>query len=323
MDKKLHTLFIFLILPLMIPTVNAQEKLTEIRGFGSNPGELKMFLHVPDGINKSKPLVVVLHGCIQTAEQMAYISGWNTLADKYKFTVLYPQQQASNNPNKCFNWFLSDDITKNSGETASIKQMIDYTVENCNIDSTEVFITGLSAGGAMTSALLALYPETFKAGAIISGIPFGAATDLVSGLNAMQGKITKTAEEWKDVIISQHPNYLGKYPSIVIFHGVDDPAVNIINAKEITEQWASIHNIDTIAVDSKKFGKNNDITAYYYGKNIDDAQIIRYDINNLGHALAIDPGTDEKQGGNISPFAIDKDFYTTYWTADFFGLIEK
>lgn len=101
------------------------DRLSELSGFGSNPGALKAWTHVPAGLAEGAPLVVVLHGCTQTAAGYDLGSGWSTLADHCGVALLFPEQQRANNPNLCFNWFLPGDTRRNSGEALSIRQMIE------------------------------------------------------------------------------------------------------------------------------------------------------------------------------------------------------
>ena len=145
-------------------------RLTEVHGFGSNPGRLRMFKYVP--AQPERALVVVLHGCTQNAEVYDFGAGWSTLADRYGFVLLMPQQEPSNNPNKCFNWFLSRHIERDRGEVLSIRQMVEAMIRDHYIDPRRIFVTGLSAGGAMTAVLLATYPELFAGGAVIAGLPY-------------------------------------------------------------------------------------------------------------------------------------------------------
>ena len=98
-------------------------------------------------------------------------TGWSTLAKRYGFALLMPEQQASNNANTCFNWFNPGDVARGRGEAASIRQMVARMVADHKIDPRRIYITGLSAGGAMTSVMLAIYPEVFAGGAIIAGLP--------------------------------------------------------------------------------------------------------------------------------------------------------
>ncbi|WP_372769113.1 PHB depolymerase family esterase [Lutibacter sp.] len=298
----------------------SQNNLVEITDFGANKGNLEMYVYKPINNDMEVPLVIVLHGCVQTANEIADQSGWSTLAASNNFMVIYPQQKVENNLNKCFNWYENTDISKKDGESETIKEMIQYAIQNFDIDTSKIFITGISAGGAMTNILLANYPDLFKSGSVLAGIPFQAANDLATAYAAMQGNVEKTNEEWVAAISENNPNYDGKYPEVVIFHGIDDPFVNIKNAEIIEMQWKGIHKIVTKPIIVSEFNGNRDITKTTYFKN-NCPIIVKYEINNLGHAMAVDPGTEKQQGGNVARFALDKNFHSTYWTAKFFGLI--
>jgi len=164
---------------------SAHSPLTEINDFGSNPGALRMFSFVPEHLSPSPALVVVLHGCGQTAAGYDLGTGWSTLAERYGFALLMPEQQASNNANTCFNWFNPEDISRDGGEAGSIRQMIARMASDHNIDSRRIYVTGLSAGGAMTSVMLATYPELFAGGAVIAGLPYGIASNVREALSGM------------------------------------------------------------------------------------------------------------------------------------------
>jgi hypothetical protein len=116
--------------------VDAQEnRLLEVTAFGSNPGELRMYSYVPAGLPANAPLVVVLHGCTQSAASYNKGSGWSTLADRYGFALLLPQQQFNNNPLRCFNWFRPEDNERERGEPLSIRQMVDRMLGDHRLDS--------------------------------------------------------------------------------------------------------------------------------------------------------------------------------------------
>src|SRR5205085_5815523 len=151
----------------------ASTQLTVLTGVGTNPGAVRMFAYVPNNLARAPALVVVLHGCTQSAASYDLGAGWSKLAERCGFVVLLPEQTSANNPKTCFNWFLPGDTVRGRGEALSIRQMIEKTIGAHGIDRTRVFITGLSAGGAMTAAMLATYPEVFAAGAIIAGLPYG------------------------------------------------------------------------------------------------------------------------------------------------------
>ena len=178
----------------------ADSPLLETVDFGSNPGALRMFSFVPDHRQAVPALVVVLHGCGQTAAGYDLGAGWSTLAKHYGFALLMPQQQSSNNGNGCFNWFNPEDTARDSGEACSIRQMIARMELDVGIDGRRVFVTGLSAGGAMTSVMLATYPELFAGGAIIAGLPFGVATNMREALSGMYQSPSRPAGELGDLV---------------------------------------------------------------------------------------------------------------------------
>ncbi|MDZ4319238.1 MAG: PHB depolymerase family esterase, partial [Phenylobacterium sp.] len=129
--------------------------------FGANPGGLRMLSYTPEGLPSDAPLVVVLHGCTQGAEAFAQDSGWLTLADRFGFAVVAPEQVSGNNPNRCFNWFVPADITRGGGEAASIAAMTAHATARFETDADRVFVSGLSAGGAMAAVMLATYPDVY------------------------------------------------------------------------------------------------------------------------------------------------------------------
>src|SRR5215469_12480805 len=160
-------------------------RLRELTGFGSNPGNLRMFAYAPQHLPPAAPLVIALHGCTQTADDYDHGTGWSSLADKLGFVAVYPQQQPANNPRNCFSWFLPDDIARGQGEARSIREMVEHAIATFDADRGRVFVTGLSAGGAMASVMLATHPEVFAGGAIIAGLPYGCANNVQQAFELM------------------------------------------------------------------------------------------------------------------------------------------
>ena len=134
-------------------------------GFGPNPGALRMFAFVPGKLQQPPALVVVLHGCGQTAAGYDLGAGWSTLAKHYGFALLMPEQQPSTTPMAASTGSTRKTPRASSGEACSIRQMIARMVADIGIDERRMFVTGLSAGGAMTAVMLATYPEVFAGGA--------------------------------------------------------------------------------------------------------------------------------------------------------------
>src|SRR5262252_2182549 len=192
-------------------------RLRELTGFGANPGNLRMFAYAPEDLPPKAPLVIALHGCTQTADEYDHGTGWSSLADSLGFAVVYPEQQAANNPKNCFSWFLPGDIARGSGEALSIRQMVDKAVLEFGIDRARVFVTGLSAGGAMASVMLATYPEVFAGGAIIAGLPYGSASSVQEAFEAMFSDRAPSARALGDRVraASEHR---GRWPSVSVWH---------------------------------------------------------------------------------------------------------
>jgi len=291
--------------------------LKEVPGFGANPGALRMFAHVPAGLEAAAPLVIVLHGCTQTAAQYDHGAGWSTLADRYGFALLLPEQTSQNNPKTCFNWFLPQDTARDGGEALSIRQMIEWMIKEHQIDRGRVFITGLSAGGAMTSAMLAAYPEVFAAGAIIAGLPHGTAGNVQQAFESMFQGRTRAPQDWGDEV--RHASgHRGPWPRVSVWHGDLDPTVKPINAESIVQQWTNVHAIasepDVEMVDG-------------YRRQVwrrDGVDVIEsYSITGMAHGTPLATGTGEGKVGRAGPFLLEAGISSSYHIAKFFGLAAK
>lgn len=318
MRSKLYNIIVLVFF--LTPLLNLAQSLSEISEFGRNDGNLRMFIHEPKHeITKQKALVVVLHGCTQSAAKVAEQSGWNVLADKHGFVVIYPEQKFSNNTSGCFNWFYTKDIDPKSGESSSILEMIEYTKQNYSIDSTQIFIYGLSAGAAMTINLMANNPNVFNSGASLAGGPYGMATNFIQAARAMLNPKIKSAQEWAK-LVPKSTN--GVYPKLIIIHGTMDNTVDFANAIELIKQWTYLHQIEYKNRDSvADFMGIPNVQRYEYPENENVSDVIFYKIKGLGHALPVDPGDNENQGGATGMFADDYDFFSTYYIAMDFGLI--
>lgn len=214
--------------------------LRSVPHFGANPGALRMWLYRPDGLPPGAPLVVVLHGCGQTAAGYGTGAGWLELADRHGFAVICPEQVRINNANLCFNWFEDADTGRGQGEAASIAQMIRHTVADIELDPRRVFVTGLSAGGAMAAVMLATYPELFAAGAIIAGLPYGAASGMSQALRAMRRVPELSGKVWGNKVRAAAPPPK-RWPSIAIWHGDADTTVDPAAAQALALQWCDVH----------------------------------------------------------------------------------
>ena len=290
--------------------------LVEVQGFGSNPGNLRMFAFAPAKLQQPRALVVVLHGCGQTAASYDLGAGWSTLAKHYGFALLLPQQQPANNANGCFNWFSEDDIARGRGEAGSIWQMVARMVRDHGIDPRRVFITGLSAGGAMTSVMLATYPEVFAAGAIIAGLPFGIAANVREALTAMRGFRPRLASELGD-LVRDASKHRGAFPRVSVWHGSADRTVNPANADEIVKQWLDVHGLPEAPMSE---GMVNGHPRQVWWNDDGDTIVESYTIGDMAHGTPLGRADDERRYGRQGAFLLEAGISSPYHIAKFFGL---
>lgn len=329
----------------------------EVANFGSNPGNLKMLKYIPDGLTPSAPVVVVMHGCTQNARAFADGTGWIRLADKFGFALALPEQKQANNPLNCFRWFDSNHNRRDRGEALSIKQMVDTMKSAHDIDPKRIYVTGLSAGGAMTSAMLATYPDVFAGGGINAGLPYGCANNqteatpcmlsgqpsglplglpeagsagipadltLPSGLcDVLPLPICRGAAAHSispsqwGDFVRHASSFTGPFPKVSIWHGSADATVSPVNATEEMQQWTNVHGIDPSSA------VHDAVKTYPHQtfKNAaGDVVVETFSITGMSHGQPVDPGAAGDQCGTQGPFVIDKDICASFFIARFWGL---
>ncbi|NKL77909.1 extracellular catalytic domain type 1 short-chain-length polyhydroxyalkanoate depolymerase [Rhizobium leguminosarum] len=272
--------------------------LVALETFGFNPGALGGYTYLPSKRGKNMALVVVLHGCTQTAAGYDIGSGWSRLAEDYGFALLFPEQRRANNPNLCFNWFNPEDISRDHGEVSSIRQMTAKVVAEHGIDGRRVFVTGLSAGGAMAAAMLATYPEVFAGGAIIAGLPYASAATIPEAFDRMRGHGGPTGKELQQRLrnASEHK---GPWPTLSIWQGSADRTVVPSNANMIVEQWRHVHGIDALPGRVEDIGRHQrKVWTDAHGVDV----IELYTIAGMDHGTPLDVGTGY---GTSGPFMLD------------------
>jgi poly(hydroxyalkanoate) depolymerase family esterase len=293
-------------------------RLREMTGFGTNPGNLRMLAYAPENLPRNAPLVIALHGCTQTAADYDEGTGWSSLADSFGFAVVYPEQQPSNNPKNCFSWFLPGDSTRGHGEVLSIRQMVEYAIATFATDRRKVFVTGLSAGGAMASVMLATYPEVFAGGAIVAGLPYGSARNVQQAFEAMFSEQGHIAEELGDRVRAAS-RHRGPWPKISVWHGNCDPIVKPSNAEDIIRQWTDVHELPETP-------SHHEVTEGYTRRVWTDANgdalIEAFSINGMAHGVPL-ATTMEESCGSAGAFFLDVGISSTHHIARFWRLNES
>ena len=345
---------IFVTLALLAFGAGSAQAISPVTNFGSNPGKLNMYVHLPkDGAANPAPLVLALHGCTQSASTYHNESGWSQLGDKHGFYVVYPEQGAENktaktgNPYKCFNWagYYGERMKKGDGENASIMQMIEYMKRSYAIDASRIYITGLSAGGGMASMMLALYPDVFAGGAPMAGLPYHCASNVddaygcmgvtsamqprtgpgcESGEACMDPRLKRSAEQWGNLARSSNGNHAGAYPRVLIWQGDKDQYVDDDNAIEVMKQFTNLHGTDQTADVAGASFNGSAKHAYREYHHNGKAVVGVVDLFGMKHGIAVDPGTGEDQGGKPAlamGYTHDWDVFSSYYTAQWWGLL--
>lgn len=267
---------------------------------------------------RAMPLVVLLHGCKQDATEFGMETGWIEAAKLFEFALLLVGQKRINNADLCFNWFSPLDNRRNAGEAASIAGAVSELLSRGAVDPKKIFITGLSAGGAMTSVMLACYPELFSAGGIIGGLPYGISTWAPVAAEYLTGERRISSIEQVRHIRSRNPG-VRRWPRVSIWHGDDDDRVSPVNASDTVSQWLEIHRLRRSPHQIELVGSHE--KRNWFGRN-GKLRVEEFRLDGFGHALPIAPHTGLKLG-RPGKYVQDTSISSTEHLIRFFGLDGK
>ncbi|MDP1911726.1 PHB depolymerase family esterase [Brevundimonas sp.] len=276
-----------------------------------------MRLYTPPGLPPQSPLVVALHGCTQTGEGYARAAGWLTLADRYGFAVLCPEQTRGNNPNLCFNWYEPGDAARDGGEAASIAAMVGRALADHALDARRTFVTGLSAGGAMAAVMLATRPGMFAGGAVIAGLAYGAADSLAEAFGAMRQ--TRVAGPGSADKVRAATGHRGPWPPLSIWHGENDTIVRPAAGEALARQWRELHGIDGEAVTMRTSAGRE----FLVWKSPAGAPVVElHRISGMGHGVPLKTGGVDG-AGTAGPHMFDVGVSSSLEIAQGWGIADR
>jgi poly(hydroxyalkanoate) depolymerase family esterase len=249
--------------------------------FSNGVGTRPYKLYVPTGYcGRPVPLIVMLHGCTQSADDFAIGTRMNLVAEEHTCLVVYPEQTIAANPSKCWNWFRPEDQKREGGEPELIAGITGRVMEQYSVDPDRVFIGGFSAGAAAAAVMGTIYSDLYAAIGIHSGLPCGAASDLPSALLAMRRSAVAS--------LSRTTRARGSAKAIVptiVFHGDQDIVVDPRNGDEIVAGSTPADPLHTSLQDGQVAG------GHTYGRTVhtdsEGATVLeQWVIHGAGHAWA-------------------------------------
>lgn len=271
-SRTAHKYFHDFVTPARKPTAPDDTFVTG--SFRNSAGQRNYKLYVPPNTdNQPLPLVVMLHGCTQNADDFANGTAMNKAGLERGFYVLYPNQSLKASPQSCWSWFKHNHQQSGRGEPSILAGMTRDVVASHAIDSQRVYVAGLSAGGAMAAILASTYPELYAAAGVHSGLAPGVASDLPSALSAMKDPSTLS------------PVQVGSGVPTIVFHGDSDAIVHPANAQRVIGACAGPSaSVESIRVPG--IGNKRDSTKHLYRNSAGDIIAERWEIHGAGHAWA-------------------------------------
>lgn len=246
------------------------------RGSVTNAAGTRTYqLWTPARYNKktAAPLVLMLHGCLQTPEEFADGARMNEVADAHNFLVAYPEQPATANPYKCWNWFDPAHQARGAGEPSLLAAIVGDVRATHKVDPQRIYAVGVSAGGAMVSIMGAAYPELFSGLGICAGLEYKAATNVVGALAAQknggpdpnaQGTQAYQAITGAAGVTPAKTSRRAARPRplrVIVFHGTLDAIVSPLNGDQALAQWAQTNDLLDDARDNNSVDETADTTT--------------------------------------------------------------
>jgi poly(hydroxyalkanoate) depolymerase family esterase len=208
------------------------------RSYTNEAGTRSYKLYIPSGyIGQEVPLVVMLHGCTQSPNDIAAGTRMNVLAEEHIFLVAYPAQAQGANMNKCWNWFKASDQQRGRGEPSLVAGITRQIIDEYKVADGRVYVAGMSAGGAMAVIMAEAYPDLYAAVGVHSGLAPGAAHDMPSAFAAMHQGGPATPR--RNVPTATATGESARIVPAIVFHGDHDKTVHPRNADHLLEHYCA------------------------------------------------------------------------------------
>ncbi|MFC4024413.1 PHB depolymerase family esterase [Oceanobacillus longus] len=222
-----------------LPSVTKAEVDTISGSYGGKTFDL----YIPSDYDQSQdyPLYVMLHGCTQDASQFAAGTKMNALAEEEGFLVLYPEQSSGANASKCWNWFETSHQSRGTGEPSVIAGMVQLVKSDYSIEEDQVFVAGLSSGGAMSVIMGATYPDIFSGVGVGAGLEYKAATNMIDAFPAMSSGGPNPLQQGR--LAYQAMGSQADVLPVIVVHGTSDYTVNRVNGDQVISQWALTNDL--------------------------------------------------------------------------------
>jgi poly(hydroxyalkanoate) depolymerase family esterase len=234
----------------MLVTAPAQAaSLQAVTGWSQNdvPTYISMYIYVPDNVAADPPIMVAAHYCGgSAAAYYSFDSNVVALANQYGFIMIFPQTTNPASSADCWDVGSTKSLTHNGGgDTQAIVEMVQYTVTKYNANAGRVYAMGSSSGAMLTEALMGVYPDVFKAGAEMSGVPDGCWSDGWTAQSnwggvCASGDDTMTAQAWGNLVRAQYPGYTGPRPRLWLWVGTADTTISPNNFAQAVLEWTNV-----------------------------------------------------------------------------------
>ncbi|WP_433936722.1 MYXO-CTERM-sorted multifunctional esterase [Sorangium cellulosum] len=264
-------------------------------GVDGLPSYVNFYIYVPDALATRPPIVVAPHHCQGTGPgTFSEMSTLVSIANTSGFIMIFPEATGQN----CWDAGSTRSLKHDGGgDTGAIVQMVKYTLAKYDGDAGRVYSVGGSSGGIMTEALLGVYPDVFMAGVSLMGVPCGCwaegYNDVTGTGSTAQwsgpcggGNVTKTGQQWGDLVRSYYPGYTGHRPRLQHWHGTADTILSYKNMAEDVKEWTNVLGLDETptGTDTPRAGTTRQFWESSCGYTVYEA----FSMEGVGHAVPFD-----------------------------------